>query len=239
MLARATRPPGKMSYPEGCKRRIGLTCTRPCCVVQRKPESDEEDEENEPPPPPAKQQRISPAPAASSSSSLATVPAPTGDTRRSEVLLGDRIMVGQKVKLNFPADKADKKPYADWNDKEGETVGGPYAPKGLFEVELNPEKGQQERQRVQLKPEYLLPFAPKPIPERPAELDTPAIEFSKSNYRSAGDEAERVFALANEYDEARDADLRGYVAMEKYDGVRAMWEGPQGGFRTRGGGPYA
>ena len=47
-----------------------------------------------------------------------------------------------------------------------------------------------------------------------------------------------MFALANEYDEARDADLRGYVAMEKYDGVRAMWEGRQGGFRTRGGGPY-
>ena len=218
-------------FAEGCKRGTGR-CTGPCCVLQRKSESDEEDE---PPLPPAKQQRISPAPAASSSSSSLATVLPTGDTSRSEVLLGDRIMVGQNVKLNIPADHRS----AGWNGMEGKTVA--YVLSGRthrFELKLEPEKGQQFGYRVQIKPKYLLPFAPKPIPERPAELDTPAIEFSKSNYRSAGDEAERVFALANEYDEARDADLRGYVAMEKYDGVLAMWEGRQGGFRTRGGGPY-
>jgi hypothetical protein len=225
-------------YTEGCKRRTG-TCTRPCCVVQRKPESDEEDEENEPPPPPAKQQRISPAPAASSSSSsLATVP---DDTSSSEILLGPTIMVGQKVKLNFPAGHDN----AGRNGEQGSTVAyipaQPPTKPERFEVELKPEKGEKDGKRVRLKPGYLLPFAPKPIPQRPAELPARAIDFSQhatSNYRSAGDEAERVFALANEYDQARDHDLRGYVAMEKYDGVRAMWEGPQRGFRTRGGGPY-
>ena len=114
-------------------RRSAKGCTRACCVVQRKPDSDEEDE-----PPPAKQQRTTTAaPAASSSSSaLTTAPPPTGDTSRSEVLLGDRIMVGQTVKLKFPADHQG----AGLNGTLGRTVAYEAAseerPYGRFEVEL-------------------------------------------------------------------------------------------------------
>ena len=211
-------------------------CTRACCVVQKQPDSDEEDE-----PPPAKQQRTTtPAPAALSSAALATAPTPTGDTSRSEVLLGDRIMVGQIVKLNFQADHAG----FSLNGTSGCTVAYEAAsverPHGRFQVDLKRDANGAVLKAVvsrMLKPENLQPVAPRPIPQRPDKLSAPAIDFSASNNRSSSSrDTETTFALAIEWLPEKD-DLRGYVAMEKYDGVRAMWEGGRGGFRTRGGKP--
>ena len=183
-------------------------CTRPCCVVQRKPDSDEEDE-----PPPAKQQRTTTAaPAASSSSSaLAIAPTPTGDTSRSEVLLGDRIMVGQTVKLKFPADHQG----AGLNGTLGRTVAYEAAseerPYGRFEVKLERNAAGAVLEAVvtrKLKPENLQPVAPRPIPQRPVQLSAKAIEFSNNRLASSGD-AETTFALAIEWLEEKD-ELRGY-----------------------------
>ena len=189
-------------------RRSAKGCTRACCVVQRKPDSDEEDE-----PPPAKQQRTTTAaPAASSSSSaLTTAPPPTGDTSRSEVLLGDRIMVGQTVKLKFPADHQG----AGLNGTLGRTVAYEAAseerPYGRFEVELVRNAAGAVLEAVvtrKLKPENLQPVAPRPIPQRPVQLSKPATDFSASRSSSSG-EPETTFALAIEWLEEKD-DLHGY-----------------------------
>lgn len=183
-------------------RRSAKGCTRACCVVQRKPDSDEEDE---PPPPPAKQQRTTTAApaAAASSSALATAPPPTGDTSRSEVLLGDRIMVGQAVKLHFQKD--DQR--ACLNGTLGRTVAYEAAsverPYGRFQVEF-----VVDRKLRKLEPEYLQPVAPRPIPQRPVQLSAKAIEFSNNRLASSGD-AETTFALAIEWLEEKD-ELRGY-----------------------------
>ena len=195
---------------EGCTRREPNGCIRACCVVQRKPDSDEEDE-----PPPAKQQRTTTAAAAAaaSSSALATAPPPTGDSSRSEVLLGDRIMVGQTVELKFQAD--DQR--AGTNGSLGRTVAYEAAseetPHGRFEVNLERDaKGAvlEAGESCQIEPENLLPVAPRPIPQRPAQLSTPAIDFSASNNRpSPSGDAETTFALAIEWLEKKD-DLRGY-----------------------------
>ena len=223
---------------DGCTRHGPKGCARPCCVVQRKPDSDEEDET---PAPPAKQQRTTtPAPAASSA--LATAPPHTGDTSRSEVLLGDRIMVGQTVKLNFPKSHRGYR----HNGTSVRTVACEAAseerPYYRFEVKFDDGVTHNKK----FKPENLLPAAPRPIPQRPAELSNPAIDFSASNNRSSstGDKEEKRFALAVNWLPETD-DLRDFVAMEKYDGVRAMWEPSgwlpcatqRGGFRTRGGAP--
>ena len=191
-------------------RRSAKGCIRAWCVVQRKPDSDEEDE---PPPPPAKQQRTTTAaPAASSSSSaLAIAPTPTGDTSRSEVLLGDRIMVGQTVKLKFPADHQG----AGLNGTLGRTVAYEAAseerPYGRFEVKLERNAAGAVLEAVvtrKLKPENLQPVAPRPIPQRPVQLSAKAIEFSNNRLASSG-EPETTFALAIEWLEEKD-ELRGY-----------------------------
>ena len=194
---------------EGCTRREPNGCIRACCVVQRKPDSDEEDE-----PPPAKQQRTTTAaPAAASSSALAIAPPPTGDTSRSEVLLGDRIMVGQTVELKFQAN--DHLGRAGTNGTLGRTVAYEAAskekPYGRFVVNLERHANGavlEAGKSCKMKPENLLPVAPRPIPKRPAQLKTPAIDFPGSRASSSG-EAETTFALAIEWLEEQD-DLRGY-----------------------------
>ena len=47
------------------------------------------------------------------------------------------------------------------------------------------------------------------------------------------DAVQRGFALAENY--VAEDDLRGFLAMEKYDGIRASWEPAAGNFRTRTG----
>ena len=200
-------------------------CTRACCVVQRRPDSDEEDEE-EPPLPPAKQQRTT-VPVAAASSVAVVKSLPPGDTSRCEVLLGDRIMTGQRVQLTGLT----AQPHL--NGTMGRTVAFEAA-SGCFRVEVGAGASCES-----IKPENLQPAAPKPIPQRPDE-PAPGIDFS-SGRSSREEQNEMTFALALPWEPESD-DLRGFVAMEKYDGVRAMWEPPKlggggsgGGFRTRGG----
>ncbi|EOD17963.1 hypothetical protein EMIHUDRAFT_195959 [Emiliania huxleyi CCMP1516] len=87
----------------------------------------------------------------------------------------------------------------------------------------------------------LEPAASRPIPRRVPDAKESSWKNAGPQERGGGD----VFAEAAKdawrgywKPERRDIDLQGYVAMEKYDGIRAMWEpdiGGECGFRTKGG----
>ena len=70
--------------------------------------------------------------------------------------------------------------------------------------------------------------AAPPAAARPASKQS---SWAHARRRSA---VAHGLTLAEKYDPAIDTDLRGFVAMEKYDGIRASWEGCS--FRTRSGG---
>eukprot|EP00966_Prymnesium_polylepis_P045597 1055895-Prymnesium_polylepis.1 len=92
---------------------LGVACGRPCCIKPRKPYSDDEsgDDDRAPPAVPA----APPAPLSPSASTAAD------DAARGEVLLGERIMVGQRVRLRG------LKRRADLNGAFGRTTARPEA----------------------------------------------------------------------------------------------------------------
>ena len=85
---------------------------------------------------------------------------------------------------------------------------------------------------VAVKPHRLEVAAPRPLPFR--DLDVAVPVWQPAQARDTGPALD-VFALAMWYDKEKHSDLKGYVAMEKYDGIRVMWEGTQNPprFRTR------
>lgn len=136
-----------------------------------------------------------------------------------EVLVGARIMLGQRVRLvGLLSDQS-------FNGKLGRTVKF-RSDKQRFLVALD------DGCTKSCAPKNLEPAAPQPVPER---ISTDGFDFSNGRAPLRDDKNDSFFPCAVDWDPRTDHDLRGYVAMEKYDGIRAMWEGPRGGFRTRGG----
>lgn len=207
-----------------------VNCNRPCCIVASgcKPFSDDEDSDDDGTAAgraveahdhgPAAEAHPAHAPAAVAASASTSADATPINVWR-EVLVGERILSGQCVRLvglRTPG----------FNGKVGHT-GKWDALSGRFEVELD----VSPKVTKKFKPDNLEPFAPCPIPWR--DKDKEPIDYSKM-FHQRDDGNETIFPLAVTWNEETD-DLHGFVAMEKYDGVRGMWEGPQGGFRTRGG----
>ena len=164
-----------------------------------------------------------------------------------EILLGeDFTVVGQKIKIVGVAKDVDGK----FGRIAGPRTENGYLPVTLFDVHKQREKhgipedaagaramGVSVNQLralgfVAVKPHHLEVAAPQPLPFR--DLDVAVPVWQPAQARDTGPALD-VFALAMWYDKEKHSDLKGYVAMEKYDGIRVMWEGTQNPprFRTR------
>ena len=144
-----------------------------------------------------------------------------------ECLLTDDILVGMRVKLTTASRRPD--------------LVGSFGVATKFYREDNRFKVNLDSGEIVLvKPANMQAANTRPIPCRvPEQRDIKWDNAGAS--RAGGNDGGDIFPLADKeyWSEASSVDLRGFVAMEKYDGIRAMWEpsiGGECGFRTRGAG---